>query len=130
MAISSLFNYFTNHCFVLSTGVSASCQSTGGLSFKCTDVFQGRKLQLSVEVKSCRKPMKIKTSLQINALGIDWEHESDTAQEIPIPGFAVGGFGVYLRVALTTLNNGNIQLKVFLLIIYVRLFIVVEFHFV
>ena len=105
--------YFLDEYFVL-TGVSSSCFSTDSVSFECTDKFQGEELQLSVEIKACQRPVKIKTSLKINALDINWDYEFDASQDVAIPGFSVGDAGAFLHLEVTTLNNGNLEVKVYI----------------
>ena len=78
---------------------------------KCTDTFMGEPLTLEIDIKACRRPVKIDFELDIN--GQTFRKEFDGDQDIPLPGLSIGGSaGLVLNVNANARNNGDLQLKV------------------
>ena len=78
---------------------------------KCTDKFIEEPLTLEIDIKACRRPVKIDFELDI--LGQTFRVEFNGDQDIPLPGLSLGGFGGFvLNVNANARNNGDLQLKV------------------
>ena len=81
------------------------------MKMKCTDNIDGYPLTLEIDIKACRRPVKI--GFELDILGLTFREEIDGDQDIPLPGLSIGKFaGFVLNVDANARNNGDLQLKV------------------
>ena len=104
------FNLSAFPSFNYISGAYGECY-TSGTKLKCTDKFLGEPLTLEIDIKACRRPVKIDFELSI--IGQTFREEFDGDQDISLPGLFIGTFGGFvLNVNANTRNNGDLQLKV------------------
>ena len=100
--VCSSFNYFL--------GTYGGCYTSGTI-IKCTDKFLGKPLTLEVNIKACRRPVKIDFKLDIRGLTLNKEYDGD--EDIPLPELSFRGLGgVFLNVNANPLDSGDLELKV------------------
>ena len=87
------------------------------MTFSCDSSFEGQDISLEVKVKSCNNPVKIGVTLKVDALDIHWSEDFYASKDIPIPGFSIPfAGGVYLGFKVTTKDDGDLNLKVILIL--------------
>ena len=68
-------------------------------------------MALEIDIKACRRPVKIDFELDI--YNQTFREEFDGDHDIPLPGLSIGGLGGFvLNVNPNPRNNGDLQLKV------------------
>ena len=96
------FNYFL--------GAYGECY-TSGTRIKCTAEFIGKPLTLEINIKACRRPVKIDFKLDI--LGLILNKEFDGGEDIPLPELSFPGLGgIFLTVNANPLESGDLALEV------------------
>ena len=94
-------------------GAYGGCYRSGA-KIKCTDSFKGEPLTLEIDVKSCKKPVKI--DIKLDMLGVTHNKEFNGDQDIPLPEISFTGLAeMFLTVNPYPLGNGDLQLQVRLL---------------
>ena len=99
------FSYFN---YVL--GSYGYC-TTSGTKILCRDTFLDKDVTLEIQVKACRRPVKINIVLYI--LGQTFRKELDGSRNIPLPGVSIGIFnGIVLNVFADPRDDGYLYLTV------------------
>ena len=92
------------------SGAYGECY-TSGTKLKCTSNFLGQPLSLEIDIKTCRRPVKI--DLELDIYNQTFRGKFDGDHDIPLPGLSIGGLGGFvLNVNPNPRNNGDLQLKV------------------
>ena len=78
---------------------------------QCTDTFVDTRVTLEIQIKACRRPVKIDIELYVP--GQTFRKELDGSQNIPLPGLSLGNFGgIVLNVNADPYDNGDLHLTV------------------
>ena len=78
---------------------------------QCTGNFVHTPVTLEVQLKACRRPVKI--NIELDVLGQTFRKELDGSQNIPLPGHSFRNFGgIVLNVYADPYDNGDLYLTV------------------
>ena len=81
-----------------------------GTKMQCTDSLSGKQVTLEIQVKACRRPVRI--DIKLDMLDQTFRKKLDGSQDIPLPGLSIGGFGIVLNVFADPYDNGDLYLRV------------------